>query len=248
MKKLCLLATILLSSLHTAFAIDPQYKIIATIGIKNTTNDSVDVSCNIAGTYPIGSATLQAGEARIFPQTTAYNGCPIDSVITCSYTDKDTAKTGNFVIQTCEKYVSWNTYQNTISLSSTGKPPTQYKCSDSPGNITSTVPGNTYCGSNAVITITTCTVQAYLAIGTEGVVGPTYTLAWHNIKANQVVGQAMAAKLTSILQNTGTYGRPTASYKDNTLTIVLPPPLNPNPNPYAGLSSASQCKSACVSS
>jgi len=274
MKKSHLTPLLLPLFLQTAWASPPNIGAIpATIGIKNNTLDRVSISCRVGNTnqgdYMLGTSTpymLTAGEAHTFSGT-AGDGCSIGSSnqIKCTYTDLDTQNVGYFTLNACENSTPWSpghaiTYSSTVDAQpNTSTAPAPYACTYSATKYYNGFPLHPKCsnGNNNGST-NYCEVEAYFAIGTVGVVGPTYTLTWNNITMNAEKGQIMSVKLASMLKNittSHTFGKPTISFKNDgnnnnkgTMTIILPPPTNPNPNPYATSKNIGECKAACVSS
>lgn len=266
MKKIPVIAAMLSLFGHAALATTPDIgEITGSIGIKNTTNEDVTVTCTIGSQqYPLGSpntVTIHGnGDYHLFSGS-AGDGCSPslfdngNNKIVCSYKDSLTNNTGTFTVLACQNTIypthdqPTTTYSNNLQISGIA-PPTPYKCTYSSASYYTRAEGSgdNPCPSNSSNPQSAmafyCTAEAYFAVGSEVPVGPTYTLTWKNIKMNLTKGQAVGDKLTSILKNSGTYGTPTSSYDGSTLKITLPPPTYPNPNPYEDCTDLGKCKTA----
>lgn len=264
MKKSFFFVTMISLPLHSALATPPSFfgGINASINIKNTTPSEVTVTCKVGttnqGNYTLSTPyTMKESEAHTFTGTVG-DGCslgnqsnPDFNKIHCDYTSG--SGSGYFEIHACQNSTTPtrdNNYQITYSnstpiASNIVTPPNAYACtsSDCKYYIDQPPKDNGKCSSNEnTASKSYCNVTAYFAVGNEGAVGSTYTLTWDNIKMNLSKGQTTADKLAAVLKNTGTYGNPIASYNGETLTIILPPPTTPQPNPYDGDTNTSQCK------
>lgn len=242
----------------------------ATIGVKNSTNDTISVACKIGttdqGDYALGGAqTIKKGGAYTF-QGKAGDGCSVaaqgplttnDTNIVCDYTDTTTGNTGTFTLGACQNYTpakffdpDSGTCTNNISVDQYGEPPTPYYCTKSSADY-STKTESVTCSSNEPSASTsTCKVEAYFAVVAEEVTGKTYHFTWDNIKLPSAQGQRLTTTLAHDLEKSGDYGKVTGSYNQakQQISITLPPPGETQANPYDGLTSVSQCRNACVPS
>jgi len=262
MKKHFMLATAMLlasplllaTSWTTPLAIG---EISGSIAIKNTSSEDATVTCVVGSQgYPFGTPNQIIPKANKLTITaTAGDGCDgytfkNNNNIICTYITA--SGSGTFTVAACQNASTVSrdhptqTYSSNLSVWPASTPPTPYLCtSPTPalydGIVQESCDSHTSNPQSATRSICS-SVQAYFAIGDETAVEPIYTLTWNNIKMNLAKGQAMAAKLSSLLvKNFTDYGHPIPSYDGTKLTIIFPPKTNPNPNPYAG---TTDCQSA----
>lgn len=269
MKKISFMAALLALPISTVFASETISKMTLNIGVINNTADSITVSC-LAGDRNQGDYTLGGPKTIAKNSTQLFNGtigrgCIGDISshdVVCNYTDTTTGKTGYFKFTACATNSSGVnpiinpqyscTNSNLTATETTGKPPTAFSCPKTLCSFGWNQNASVQCSGGWTASYYYCSASADFAVGTEGTVGPTYTLTWDNIKANLTKGQVMATKLTSMLKNietSNTFGAPTVTFvnnSDNTqkMTIILPPPTVLNPDPYANATSFSDCQTA----
>ena len=274
MKKIYLLApavaTALTLSPSLLFANPPSFLgyIDATIGVKNNTNDSIDVSCRVGvtnqGNYTLGGPqTITQGGAYTFTGT-AGDGCSVsmqgsvsngDTNVVCDYTDTTTGHTGTFTLGACQNASTWSigtpvTYSNNIYVAENGTPPTPYNCAANSANYFTTSETFTCSSGNTSVTSSTCKVEAYFAVCADTADNKTYHFTWDDIDLTPTKGQRMADKLAQELAQNGNYGKVTAAYShtNQQIAITLPPADSASPNPYDDMTSVGQCRNACVPS
>ena len=252
MKKYCLSIALLSVFLNPAFATtNAGDRIQANIGIKNTTNDPINVSCTISGvTMKAGAKTLSPGASFTFTDDMTPCDTGDDSrYIKCKYTDNATGNKGSFQFdytQILEPYTQ-QTYDPTTGAWTLGgscqtptlsseTPPTPYTCKYSNCTMSPTV---SYCGSVKYPVSDIYAPTVYFAIGLSA---QTYELVWTNVTTSLVKGQTMANKLAASLANhSPSLSIIKSTYINNTLTIEGGAAST---NPYIDAKKIQDCKAA----
>ena len=238
----------------------PMGYIDATIGVKNNTNNSIEISCEVGttkqGNYTLGGPqTISKGGAYTFTGLSGDSCSTGNNQIICNYTDTTSGNTGRFTLGACQNQSQWTighpiTYSNSINVDADGNPPTPYYCTASTASYGDFNEGKQCASNNWSTSGYTCVVEAYFAVGADGTDSGVYHFTWDDIDLATAKGQIIADKLAHELAQNGNYGKVTGVYNKaaKQIAITLPPPDNVSANPYDGMTGIGQCRSACVPS